>query len=166
MPISHAASSGIWPARVSRTRQLRHGHESAEPRGESQSGASCLGPSPAQLFGFEPDPAYPTYPFHPEAKNAFIAVCDVDAGGVRRAGFVPRWIQPSGAPEPLATMSVGGPSLPNRKRLPWGGFALPLPLGRGYGVVQKHFSRPYFSRTARRRSAKLLSAGRPDSNAS
>ena len=54
-----------------------------------------------QLFGFEPDPAYPTYPFHPEAKNALIAVCDVDEGGVRRAGFVPCWIQPSGAPEPL-----------------------------------------------------------------
>jgi len=55
-----------------------------------------------QLFGFEPDPAYPTYPFHPEAKNAFIAVCDVDDDGVRRAGFVPCWIQPSGAPEPLS----------------------------------------------------------------
>ena len=25
----------------------------------------------------------------------------MDEGGVRRAGFVPCWIQPSGAPEPL-----------------------------------------------------------------
>jgi poly-gamma-glutamate synthesis protein (capsule biosynthesis protein) len=50
-----------------------------------------------QLFGVEPDPAYATSPFHPEAKNAFVAVCDVDEGGVRRAGFVPCWIQPSGA---------------------------------------------------------------------
>jgi len=55
-----------------------------------------------QLFGFEPDPAYPTYPFHPEARNTMIAVCDVDTGGVRRAGFIPCHIQPSGAPEPLA----------------------------------------------------------------
>ena len=54
-----------------------------------------------ELFGFEPDPNYPTYPFHPEAKNAMVAVCDVDAAGVARAGFLPCWIQPSGAPEPL-----------------------------------------------------------------
>lgn len=54
-----------------------------------------------ELFGFEPDPDYPTYPFHPEAKNAMIAACDVDATGVVRAGFVPCWIQPSGAPVPL-----------------------------------------------------------------
>jgi hypothetical protein len=53
------------------------------------------------LFGFAPDPAYPTYPFHPEAKNAMIAVCDVDETGIQRAGFVPCWITPSGAPEPL-----------------------------------------------------------------
>ena len=55
-----------------------------------------------ELFGFEPDPDYPTYPFHPEAKNAMIAVCDVDESGLTRAGFLPCWIQPSGAPEPLA----------------------------------------------------------------
>ena len=54
-----------------------------------------------ELFGFEPDPDYPTYPFHPEAKNAMIAVCDADASGVRRAGILPCWVQPSGAPEPL-----------------------------------------------------------------
>lgn len=54
------------------------------------------------LFGFAPDPNYPTYPFHPEAKNAMIAVCEVDTTGVRRAGFVPCWIHPSGQPEPLS----------------------------------------------------------------
>ena len=54
------------------------------------------------LFGFEPLPDYPTYPFHPEARNAMIAVCDVDATGVLRAGFLPCWIHPSGQPEPLA----------------------------------------------------------------
>jgi poly-gamma-glutamate synthesis protein (capsule biosynthesis protein) len=60
-----------------------------------------------ELFGFEPDPDYPTYPFHPEAKNAMIAVCDVDAAGIRRAGFLPCWIQPSGQPEPLGEDSRG-----------------------------------------------------------
>ena len=60
-----------------------------------------------ELFGFEPDPDYPTYPFHPEAKNAIVAACDVDRSGVVRAGFVPCWIQPSGAPEPLADDARG-----------------------------------------------------------
>lgn len=53
-----------------------------------------------ELFGFEPDPAYPTYPFHPEAKHAMIGVCTVGPAGVR-AGFVPCWIEPSGRPVAL-----------------------------------------------------------------
>jgi poly-gamma-glutamate synthesis protein (capsule biosynthesis protein) len=53
------------------------------------------------LFGFEPDADYPTYPFHPEAKNAMMAICEVDETGVARAGFVPCWILPSGEPTPL-----------------------------------------------------------------
>ncbi len=53
-----------------------------------------------ELFGFEPDPAYPTYPFHPEAKHALVGVCTVGAAGIR-AGFVPCWIEPSGRPVAL-----------------------------------------------------------------
>jgi poly-gamma-glutamate synthesis protein (capsule biosynthesis protein) len=52
-----------------------------------------------ELFGFEPDPNYPTYPFHPEARNAMIAVCEVGAEGVRKAGFIPCWVNPKGQPE-------------------------------------------------------------------
>jgi len=52
-----------------------------------------------ELFGFEPDPAYPTYPFHPEARNAMIAVCEVGADGLRKAGFIPCWVNPKGKPE-------------------------------------------------------------------
>ena len=52
-----------------------------------------------ELFGFEPDPAYPTYPFHPEARNAMIAVCEVGADGVREAGFIPCLVNPKGQPE-------------------------------------------------------------------
>jgi poly-gamma-glutamate capsule biosynthesis protein CapA/YwtB (metallophosphatase superfamily) len=51
-------------------------------------------------FGFAPDPAYPTYPFHPEAKHALIADCHVDADGGIDAGYLPCWILPSGQPEP------------------------------------------------------------------
>jgi hypothetical protein len=52
-----------------------------------------------ELFGFEPDPNYPTYPFHPEARNAMIAVCEIGSEGVRKAGFIPCWVNPKGQPE-------------------------------------------------------------------
>ena len=52
-----------------------------------------------ELFGFEPDPNYPTYPFHPEARNAMIAVCEINADGVHKAGFIPCWVNPKGQPE-------------------------------------------------------------------
>ena len=52
-----------------------------------------------ELYGFEPDPNYPTYPFHPEARNAMIAVCEIGADGVRKAGFIPCWVNPKGQPE-------------------------------------------------------------------
>mgnify|MGYP005850712953 CR=1 FL=1 len=52
-----------------------------------------------ELFGFEPDPDYPTYPFHPEARNAMIAVCEIGDEGVCRAGFIPCRVNPKGRPE-------------------------------------------------------------------
>ncbi len=52
-----------------------------------------------ELFGFEPDPDYPAYPFHPEARNAMIAVCEIGAKGIRKAGFVPCRVNPKGQPE-------------------------------------------------------------------
>jgi hypothetical protein len=52
-----------------------------------------------ELFGFEPDPNYPTYPFHPEARNAMIAVCEIGVEGIRKAGFIPCWVNPHGQPE-------------------------------------------------------------------
>jgi poly-gamma-glutamate synthesis protein (capsule biosynthesis protein) len=52
-----------------------------------------------ELFGFEPDPNCPTYPFHPEARNTMIAVCEIDAGAVCKAGFIPCWVNTKGQPE-------------------------------------------------------------------
>ena len=60
-----------------------------------------------ELFGFEPDPDYPTYPFHPEAKNAIIAFCEIDKTGLLRAGFIPCWITPNGKPEVLSRNERG-----------------------------------------------------------
>jgi poly-gamma-glutamate synthesis protein (capsule biosynthesis protein) len=54
-----------------------------------------------KLFGFEPDPEYTTYPFHPEAKNAMIAFCEVDRSGIRVAGFVPCFVNKNSQPEVL-----------------------------------------------------------------
>ena len=39
-----------------------------------------------EMFGFEPDPAYPLYPFHP-GQNAMIACCDVAADSSMSAGL-------------------------------------------------------------------------------
>jgi poly-gamma-glutamate capsule biosynthesis protein CapA/YwtB (metallophosphatase superfamily) len=60
-----------------------------------------------KLFGFEPDPDYPTYPFHPEAKNAIVGWCEVTAGRVLRAGFLPCWVHPDGSPEVLGAEGRG-----------------------------------------------------------
>ena len=60
-----------------------------------------------ELFGFTPDPDYPTFPFHPAAKNAVLAFCDVSKDGVQRAGFIPCWIKPNGEPEPLGPSERG-----------------------------------------------------------
>jgi poly-gamma-glutamate synthesis protein (capsule biosynthesis protein) len=54
-----------------------------------------------ELFGFVPDPDYPTYPFHPEAKNAVLADCRLRDDGSLSPGFLPCWIQPTGQPEVL-----------------------------------------------------------------
>jgi hypothetical protein len=51
-----------------------------------------------ELFGFSPDPAYPTYPFHPEAKYTMIARVVAGKDGVREAGFLPCWVAPDGRP--------------------------------------------------------------------
>jgi poly-gamma-glutamate capsule biosynthesis protein CapA/YwtB (metallophosphatase superfamily) len=51
-----------------------------------------------ELFGFEPDPDYPLYPFHPEATNAMLADLRIAADGTIDAGFLPCWVEPSGRP--------------------------------------------------------------------
>jgi hypothetical protein len=54
-----------------------------------------------KLFGFEPDPEYTTYPFHPEAKNTVLAFCEVDRHGIRSAGFTPCFVNRCSQPEVL-----------------------------------------------------------------
>lgn len=54
-----------------------------------------------EVFGFTPDPDYPLYPFHPEAKNAIIAACEIAPDGKVEAGFLPMWVRPTAQPEVL-----------------------------------------------------------------
>ena len=42
-----------------------------------------------EVFGFEPDPDYPTYPFHPEAIYTMIAQCTIEDGKITETSFVP-----------------------------------------------------------------------------
>jgi poly-gamma-glutamate synthesis protein (capsule biosynthesis protein) len=53
-----------------------------------------------ELFGFEPDPAMPFYPFHPESRNTLAADCRISEDGAVDAGFIPCWIDDRGRPVP------------------------------------------------------------------
>lgn len=55
-----------------------------------------------ELYGFEPDPAMPAYPFHPESRNTAIAVIDVDEENRVRPAFIPCWIDEQARPIPLS----------------------------------------------------------------
>ena len=54
-----------------------------------------------KLFGFEPDPAYPSYPFHPEAVHTLIAKCRIVNGKIVYIGYLPCLVNKKGQPEIL-----------------------------------------------------------------
>lgn len=54
-----------------------------------------------ELFAFDPDPEYPTYPFHPEAKYTIIAKCIIEGGRITQAGYIPCVVNKQGQPEIL-----------------------------------------------------------------
>lgn len=67
-------------------------------------------PSQAELdrrrrkFGAQahiPDPAFPLFPFHPDARQSGLAVLDVSPDGIVAVGFVPALIRADGSTEPL-----------------------------------------------------------------
>jgi poly-gamma-glutamate synthesis protein (capsule biosynthesis protein) len=69
------------------------------PSGASAAELAAWSRRRRELFGFEPDPAMPFYPFHPESRNTMIADCRIERGAVD-AGFVPCWIDDRGRPVP------------------------------------------------------------------
>lgn len=52
-----------------------------------------------KMFGFEPDPAYPLAPFHPEAVNGMIGRLRLKDDGTIETAFRPMWSAPPGRPE-------------------------------------------------------------------
>ena len=60
-----------------------------------------------ELFGFEPDPGYPTYPFHPEAKQTIIAKCTIVDNKITRVSYLPCLVNQKGQPEILQNDEQG-----------------------------------------------------------
>jgi poly-gamma-glutamate capsule biosynthesis protein CapA/YwtB (metallophosphatase superfamily) len=54
---------------------------------------------PEYGVGYRAD--YPTYPFHPEARQTVIARATIEDKKITSVGFIPCYINPSGQPEPL-----------------------------------------------------------------
>ncbi len=60
-----------------------------------------------EIFGFEPDPQYPTYPFHPEPIYTIIAKCSITAGKITRISCLPCIVNKQGQPEIVKNDSQG-----------------------------------------------------------
>ena len=60
-----------------------------------------------ELFNFMPDPEYPTYPFHPEAKYTIIAKCIIGGGKISRVSYLPCLINKNGQTEILGNDKRG-----------------------------------------------------------
>lgn len=60
-----------------------------------------------RLFGFDPDPRMPEYPFHPESRHTAIAVMTVGDDGALGYGVIPCWIDDHARPVPLGPGTRG-----------------------------------------------------------
>lgn len=58
-------------------------------------------------FGFQPDPAMPEYPFHPESRNTAIGKLTFGESGKLAAQVIPCWIDDDARPIPLSRTGGG-----------------------------------------------------------
>ena len=70
-----------------------------------------------QLFGFEPDPSTPEYPFHPESRLTLLARLTVEDDGGVTAGFVPCVINQRSQPEVVGREGRGADVLEYVERI-------------------------------------------------
>ena len=50
-------------------------------------------------YGFVPDPEYPTYPMHPEAKATLMVKAVIEDGQIRRVSYIPCYVNKQAEPE-------------------------------------------------------------------
>lgn len=60
-----------------------------------------------ELFGFRPDPDYPTYPFHPEAIYTIIAKSTICKGKIIQSSYIPCLVNKEGKPVPVDKRNGG-----------------------------------------------------------
>jgi len=65
-----------------------------------------------EMFGFVPDPEYPTYPFHPESIYTIAAKCIIEDGKITQTRFVPMIVNKEGIPV-VVTRESGGEEVMN-----------------------------------------------------
>jgi poly-gamma-glutamate synthesis protein (capsule biosynthesis protein) len=53
----------------------------------------------SKLYGFTPDPEYPTYPCHPEAKHTLIVKTIIEDGGIKQVSYIPCFVNKRAEPE-------------------------------------------------------------------
>ena len=70
-----------------------------------------------EIFGFEPDPEYPTYPFHPEAKNTIIGKCLIKDKKIVQTSYLPCFVNKQGQPEVLKRDARGEAVFEYMKRI-------------------------------------------------
>jgi poly-gamma-glutamate capsule biosynthesis protein CapA/YwtB (metallophosphatase superfamily) len=61
-----------------------------------------------KMFGFEPDPEYPTYAFHPEGKLQIIAKFVIENKKITEVRYIPCMVNKKGQPEVLGNDERGG----------------------------------------------------------
>ena len=86
-----------------------------------------------ELFGFEPDPAYPLAPFHPQAVNAFLGRITLRENGVLEAGIVPVFVEPPGRPV-LADVAKAREIASYLERITVAGGMPPISISEGWIV--------------------------------
>lgn len=60
-----------------------------------------------EMFGFEPDPDYSTYPFHPEAKYTMLAKVTMERDVITRVAFLPCFVNRRGQTEMVGNSEKG-----------------------------------------------------------
>ena len=70
-----------------------------------------------KLFGFEPDMTMPYYPFNPDSRNTMLAKLLLTKEGIQAFGYVPCYIDHTGAPVPLTTYEAARPVIASLQRL-------------------------------------------------